>query len=117
MILQTFAFPYFDLPTLLYFTDVSIQTPFIIGLEIFIIFGMVLFSSKAKIAKEVLDAATKIVAIAARGTLVYKNTKNDSGGSGGSGNSDSNKDNDKDNDKDKNKNSKDDKSKEEIKSS
>lgn len=107
MILQTFAFPYFDLPTLLYFTDVSIQIPFILGLEIFIISGMVSLSSKAIIAKEILDAASKVVAIVAGGTIVYKNTKGDSGGSGGSGSSDSNKDNYKD--KDKNKDSKNDK--------
>lgn len=102
MIIQTFTCPYFDLSTISYYTDVIIQTPFIICLEIFIISSVagviVLFSSKSKIAKEALDATTKIVAIVAGSTMVYKNTKSDSGGSGSS---DSDKDKDKDNGKDK----------------
>ena len=45
MILQTFVFPHFDLPVLVCFTDVSTLTPILIGLEIFILSVLVLFSS------------------------------------------------------------------------
>ena len=96
MILQTFVFPHFDLPVLVCFTDVSTLTPILIGLEIFILSVLVLFSSKEKIAKEVLDATTKFVAIVAGSTMAYKNTRVSSGGSSNSYNGN---DNDKDKDK------------------
>jgi hypothetical protein len=69
-----------------------------LGFDIFNTKGIILFSS-GKVAKEVLDAAAKVVGIALGSTIVYEKwegKEDSSGSSGSSGSSNSDDKNDKD---------------------